>query len=113
MGSYRAAGQPKIYKLQKFHLILYVETELRVSVPEKAPVVDVRRATDDHPVVGDHQLGVDVDQLRGRDTGQLVVGPEGEEAEVAGPVGDAGSYQARHQGQRATAEGPEHAVTSI
>ena len=44
-------------------LILDLDTNLAISIPQKTAVVDVCRAADDQLVVNNAELGVDVDQL--------------------------------------------------
>ena len=53
------AVQLRCHKL----LVAYHRCQLRVSLAEQTAVVDVCRAADDMPVVDDHELGVDVDDL--------------------------------------------------
>lgn len=44
-------------------LILDHHSELSVPIPQQAPIIDVCRPYQSYPIINDHQLAVDVDDL--------------------------------------------------
>lgn len=53
-----------IANLQLFlMLVLDHHTELSVPIPQQTPIIDVGRPYQSYPIINDHQLAVDVDNL--------------------------------------------------
>lgn len=56
--------------------------DLRVSRSQQTSIVDVGGAADDDPIVDNHQLGVDVDELGHRSAQELAPSPQRAEGDV-------------------------------
>lgn len=79
-------------------------SHLRIPVPEKAAVIDVCGPADDQPVVDDHELGVDVDELGDGRVEQLASRSQGAEGQVVDGV-DAQSLQSAPETRVSAADG--------